>query len=96
MNGTLKRIDRILREVKTARGDRNIPTFKQFLKEWVGMDALSKSVYEAVAECPELLGEPNAYDKAIAGYLKRMGLVTEQHSLTEILDRLGGDAVARS
>ena len=41
------------------------------------MDALSRSIYETIGECPELLGDPDEYDKVIAGYLKRMGLVKE-------------------
>ena len=32
---------------------------------------------ETIGECPELLGDPDEYDKVIAGYLKRMGLVKE-------------------
>lgn len=94
MYRTLKRIHRLLREVKGTCGDREIPSFEQFCKEWGRMDALSKSIYKTIAECPGLLGEPDEYDKVIAGYLKRMGLVTEQLSLSKFSDRFGGNVDA--
>lgn len=93
MNRTLKRIHRVLREIKEAHGGIGIPTLEQFCKEWTEMDALSKSIYETIAECPEIFGDLSEYDKTMVGYMEQMGLVMGQHSLTEILDRFGGNAV---
>lgn len=82
----VKRIDALLSEL--TKGEKAIPTFEQFQRKWETMDDLSKSLYTAFAECPELYGEIDQYHRTVFEYIDRMGLVTERHSLKDILDEM--------
>ena len=48
------------------------PTFEQFKESWSNMDTLSKSLYEAALNCPQL-ADVRHWD-TIRGYLLRMGI----------------------
>ena len=63
------------------------PTFDQFTEQWFQMDELSKSLFVANAECPDLcFFDPNdEYWTTIAGYLDRMGLVKCHYTIDDIL-----------
>lgn len=69
------------------------PTFEQFTEEWFQMDELSKSLYVASAECPDL-GSFDADDEywiAVAGYLDKMGLVKNHYTIDDILRSIEDD-----
>lgn len=84
MSVFLRRIRHLTTAVKAASGGREIPTFEQFKAQWDRMDLLSQNLYIMQAECPEILGQPDEYDKAVAGYIERMGLVTEHYTIADI------------
>lgn len=84
MNSFLRRIRQLTKAIKAAIGGREIPTFEQFKAQWDRMDLLSQNLYIMQAECPEIVGEPDEYDKAVAGYLEKMGLVTEHYTIADI------------
>lgn len=66
------------------------PTFDQFTEEWFQMDELSKCLFVASAECPDLcMIDPNdEYWIAVSGYLDRMGLVKKHYTIDDILRSL--------
>lgn len=88
MKEIIRRIDNLFREVN--KGKKEIPTLEQFCKEWAQMDELSRSVYVAFAECPDLYGEVDQYHKVVFGYLEQMGLVKEHYILQ------GGEIVRKT
>lgn len=63
------------------------PTFDQFTEQWFQMDELSKSLYVASAECPDLcpVDPHDEYWITISGYLDRMGLVKNHYTIDDIL-----------
>lgn len=69
------------------------PTFEQFTKQWFQMDELSKSLYVASAECPDLcmIDQNDEYWIAVSGYLERMGLVKEKYALADLMEGLEDD-----
>lgn len=69
------------------------PTFEQFTEEWFQMDELSKSLYVASAECPDLcmIDQNDEYWIAVAGYLDKMGLVKNHYTIDDILRSIEDD-----
>ena len=67
---------------------KQVPTYEEFLQKWETMDDISRSLYVFYAECPEMFGEVDRYHKTIFEYLRRMGFVKNQYSLTDIINEL--------
>lgn len=64
-------------------------TFEQFRAAWAGMDALSRSIYEAMAATPELF--PGDDTALIADYLRRLGVTVEPEPFN--MEALEGDTL---
>ena len=82
---TVKEMER--RVAALMEGYPTPPTFDQFTEQWFQMDGLSKSLYVASAECPDLcfVDPHDEYWVTIAGYLDRMGLVKKHYTIDDIL-----------
>lgn len=85
MNNDIKKRLSILESVRTQK----IPTFEEFQELWPTMDELSQALYIFDAEyCQE-----TKYDKTIADYLRRMGVVTgEPKDIGEIAQEMENEA----
>lgn len=82
----MKKVDRLLSHLRSMFPA--TPTFEQFIALWTTMDGLSRSLYLAFAECPELFGGADEYAQTVIGYLERMGLAGDRIDLATLVEEL--------
>ena len=82
-----------LKILERAVMEKAIPSKDEFLNKWESMDELSKALYVAYAETPQLYEDSKdkhfvAYMDAVTGYLWDIGKAENLYSLPSIIKEL--------